>query len=123
MAAKVLLVEDDPEQAILFAQVLAVSGYDVTTVANAEEAQARMADSAYALLLVDWDLGSGINGDTLICWAKDHAPDSKTILFSNHTQVDELAAACNADGWFRKIEGAAPLRQLVKRLIPSDGHA
>ena len=123
MATRVLQVEDDPEQAVLYAQVLEMSGYEVTTVATAEEAQACLTDTAYALLLVDWDLGSGMKGDALICWIKVHAPDTKTILFSNHSQVDDFAAACDADGWFRKIEGIAPLRRLVMQLVPPDNHA
>ena len=111
---KVLLVDDDNEQGMLFGQVLEMSGYSVEIVANAEAAQARLAAEPFALLLADWDLGGGgMNGDALILWAKTHDPDMKTILFSNHPEVDEIAVACDADAAFRKVEGMIPLRQLV----------
>ncbi len=114
----VLLVEDDCEQASLFAQVLEMSGYSVEIAADAEAAQARLTAAPFALLLADWDLGGGMNGDALICWAKAHLPGIHTILFSSHPQADEIAAACSADAAFRKIEGIAKLRQLVKNLVP-----
>ena len=114
MAAKILQVEDDPEQATLFTQVLTLSGYAVASVADAEAAQVLLAGEPFALLLADWDLGAGMSGDTLIALAKVQYPDLKTILFSNHPQVNEIAAACGADAAFRKIEGIMKLRQLVK---------
>ena len=118
--AKVLLVEDDREQASLFAQVMEMFGYSVATVADAETAQARLTAESFALLLADWDLGGGMSGDALIIWAKAQYPGMKTILFSNHPEVDEIAAACGADAAFRKVEGMIPLRQLVSRLLPCD---
>ena len=51
MSTKVLLVEDDYEQAILFAQVLEISGYSVEIVASAEEAQVRLQAEPLTLLL------------------------------------------------------------------------
>jgi DNA-binding NtrC family response regulator len=124
MSAKILLVEDDPEQAILFAQVLQMSGYEVVSVLTAEAAQARLAEGSFALLLADWDLPGGMQGDALILWAKAHDPGIKTILFSNHPQVDEIATACGADAAFRKTEGILKMRQLVSNLLSSSaGHA
>ena len=64
----ILRVEDDPEQANLFSQVLQMSGYAVETVAAAAEAQARLTAEPLALLLVDWDLAGGMQGDALIIW-------------------------------------------------------
>ena len=37
-----------------------MSGYNVETVANAEEAQARLTKEPFALLLADWDLGEPV---------------------------------------------------------------
>lgn len=118
MGVNIILVEDDADQASLFAQVLEASGYAVVIAANAEEAQVRLRAESFALLLADWDLGGGMNGDALIHWAKAQFPAIKTILFSNHYEVDEIAVACHADASFRKVEGIVPLRQLVARLAP-----
>lgn len=114
---KVLLVEDDAEQSLLFAKVLEMAGYAVTSTHSAEEAQARLAAEPFTLLLADWDLAGGMNGDALIALAKALYPDMKTMLFSNHPQVDAVAAACGADAAFRKIEGIVLLRQQVQQLL------
>ena len=114
----ILLVEDDPDQAMLFSQVLSLSGYKVSITTSAEEAQQRMDEPSFALLLVDWDLPDGMNGDALIRWTKALFPGIKTILISNHPLVDDIAAACGADAAFRKMESIASLRQLVMSLAP-----
>jgi DNA-binding NtrC family response regulator len=118
VAANILLVEDDDEQAKLYALVLEKLGYPVESVTDAAQAQARLTAKPYALLLADWDLGSGMQGDALILWAKERDPQLKTILFSNHLEVDEAAATSGADAAFRKIEGIIPLHELVTRLLP-----
>jgi len=121
--AKILLVEDDPEQVRLFSQVLELSGYQVASVHSAEEARARLTAEPFALLLADWDLGGGMQGDELIRGTKAEHVGIKAMLFSNHPQVNEVAAACGADAAFRKIEGIVKLRQLVKELAPLGAHA
>lgn len=115
-SARILLVEDDPEQAALFAQVLSMSGHDVTVAASAEEAQAQLAAAPFALLLADWDL-PGMPGDELIRRMKPAHPALKTVLYSNHTHVEEAATAAHADAWFFKIQGIVELRRVVKRLL------
>ncbi|HEX2949747.1 MAG TPA: response regulator [Armatimonadota bacterium] len=121
MSAKILLVDDDHEQAILYTQVLEASGYAVAFVENAEDAQARLSVEPFDLLLADWDLGPHrMQGDALIAWAKEYVPQIKTILFSNHMEVDEVAAACGADAAFRKVEGIVPLRNVVSRLLAAN---
>lgn len=121
IAPKILLVEDDPEQALLFGQVLRSSGYLVDIVATAEEAQASLAVSPYELLLADWSL-PGMKGDTLISLAKIEYPEMKTLLYSNHSDVNKAATAVGADAWFRKIEGVARLRQTIRNLLPRDAN-
>ncbi len=112
----ILLVEDDPEQALLFGQVLRASGYTVVTVTSAEDAQRKLATAPFALLLADWSL-PGMPGDALIALAKVHYPAMATILFSNHANVNIAAEAVGADAWYRKIEGIAPLRLIIKKLL------
>lgn len=118
MVTKVLLVEDDQEQALLFTRVLEMSGYTVVLVPDAVEAQVRLAAEPFTLLLADWNMAGKMQGDALIHWAKAHYPDIKSILYSNHPQVDEIAKSCGANNAFRKIEGIVKLRQLVMGLAP-----
>ena len=114
--ARILLVEDDPEQALLFGQVLKASGYLVVTVATAEEAQETLATSPFELLLADWSLPT-MKGDTLISLAKTQYPAMKTLLFSNHADVDKAAETVGADAWYRKIEGVTRLRRAIRTLL------
>jgi len=118
MAKHILLVEDDAEQSLLFSLVLRMVGYTVETTDTAEEAQVRLTTEPFALLLADWDLAGGMQGDELIRWAKAHNPGIKTVLFSNHPQVNEIAAACGADAAFQKTNGITRLRQLIANLVP-----
>jgi len=48
---------------------------------------------------------------------KAQYPAVKTILFSNYMHVDQAAAACGADGWFRKVDNSAHLRQMIAKLL------
>lgn len=119
--SRVLLVEDDPDQAGLFTLILSIDGYEVITVSDAASALARLAESPVALLLVDLDL-PGMKGDVLIATVKAQYPGVKTILFSNHAHVDTVAAASGADGWFRKMDDTVHLRQLIASLLRTDGN-
>lgn len=116
---RILIVEDDPDQAMLFAQVLSLYHYQVVTVATAEEAVEQLAASPFALLLADWDLpGGGMHGDALISLVKTRFPGVKTVLYSNHAHVKAAADAAGADACFRKFEGIHKLRELVNALLP-----
>lgn len=114
--ARILMVEDDPEQAVLFRQVLKLAGYDVVTVPDAETAADQAAASGFDLLLVDWDL-PGMKGDEFIAEVKRRHPGMKTVLYSNHTHVDEAARASGADAWLCKGEGIVHLRAVIAGLL------
>lgn len=113
---RVLLVEDDPDQAMLYNQVLALSGYDVIIAPDAEAALVSLADPTIDLALVDWDLPM-MKGDELVGTIKQQYPPIRTVLYSNHLNVEEAARACGADAWFRKSEGIIALRELLAKLL------
>jgi len=115
-SSRILLVEDDPEQAVLFRQVLKLAGYDVITAPDAETAADLVAASPFDLLLVDWDL-PGMKGDEFITAMKERYPNIHTVLYSNHTHVDEAARASGADAWLRKSEGIIRLRAVLAELL------
>ncbi len=114
--ARILLVEDDPAQANLFSSVLIMKGYEVVSVFDADAALARMSESAFDLVLVDWDL-PGMKGDTFICMVAAHYPGVKSVLFSNHSTVNKAAQTCNADAWMLKSEGIFRLREIIAGLL------
>ncbi|HOF88418.1 MAG TPA: response regulator [Armatimonadota bacterium] len=110
--SRILLVEDDPDQAELYDQVLTLAGYDVCRVANADMAAARATEQHFALAVVDWDL-PGTRGDALIRRFKTRHPAMKTLLYSNHADVRQAAQTCGADAWIRKSDGIRRLREVV----------
>ena len=114
-SGRILMVEDDPEQAMLFAMLLKSAGYNTTNVVNAEAALAALTQSSYDLLLADRDLPV-MKGEALITFVKAEYPALKTLLFSNHANVDKIAAACGADAWFRKSDNIFNLRQIIADL-------
>ena len=115
---RILLVEDDQEQSSLFSTCLIMVGYDVVTTRDANTALERLAESAFALVLVDWDL-SGMMGDAFITLVRDRYPGVKTVLFSNYANVDDGARASHADAWMVKNDGILRLREIVSLLLRS----
>lgn len=113
---RILFVEDDPEQSLLFTIILSNDGNEVITRPDAKSALEYLKESTVALLLTDWNL-PGMMGDKLIATAKAQYPAIKTILYSNHAHVDEAATICGADGWFRKMDNSANLRQMIAKLL------
>jgi DNA-binding NtrC family response regulator len=113
---RIVLAEDDDDQAALFAQVLTMAGYDVAVAATGADALHQLAAVPARLLVTDWDM-PGMKGDALIVAAKARYPALKTILYSNHAHVADGCAASGADGCIRKSEGIVRLRELVKSLI------
>ena len=116
MALHILLVEDDAEQAILYAGVLRTAGYEVVSADSAEKAVELLAAEEFHLALIDWDL-PGMTGDTLICLLRTEYPTVKTLLFSNHIDVNRIAESCGADAWLRKTEGILRLRTMIADLL------
>lgn len=113
---RILLVEDDPQQASLFADVLERVGNEVRTAYDAEEAITQISEHEFDLTLVDWDL-PGMKGDDFILLVKAEYPNVKTVLYSNHSDVDKAATACNADAWMRKTDGIVRLRTVVTEVL------
>ena len=114
--SRILLVEDDPDQAQLFSLILATDDREILLSPDAEAALAQLAESPVTLLLADWNL-PGIKGDALIVAVKAQFPEVKTVLYSNHAHVNEAAAECGADAWFRKMDSAVHMRQVITGLL------
>ncbi len=51
---KILVVDDDPVARLLMAAILKASGYDVTSVDNADTAWGRLADRSIQIVVADW---------------------------------------------------------------------
>jgi two-component system, OmpR family, phosphate regulon response regulator PhoB len=56
MAARILLIEDDPSLLTLLEYNLKVTGYDVSVAATAEEGELQLAEQHVDLIVLDWML-------------------------------------------------------------------
>lgn len=109
---RILIVEDDADQRMLFTLALSSIGFDVLSLCDAEEALARLHDDRFDLVLSDWYL-PGAMGDEFLRVVKQEQPETMTILMSSHDHVRTAAGDCGTDGWFCKNDGIIRLRALV----------
>ncbi len=74
---KVLLVEDDPRQALLMRDILASYGFDIETTENAHQAIERLANGlatgAVDVIVSEWEMASG-GGELLYQWIVANQP-------------------------------------------------
>src|SRR6056297_2858054 len=104
MPKKILLVEDEVLIAMNEAQTLQKHGYEVVTVYNGEKAVEMVnSDSEISLILMDIDLGKGIDGTE----AADEILNKKDIavvFLSSHTEPEVV----------KKTEGITSYGYIVK---------
>ncbi len=116
MAKKILLVEDEFPIALHESQLLEDSGYTVVTAHKGEAAiQIVNADPAIELVLMDIDLGSGIDGTEA---AKQilRSHDLPVIFLTGHTE-DEIikrVEQITSYGIIQKLSGDFILLQAIK---------
>lgn len=121
-AARVLVVDDDPEIRDLLRDALSVDGYPVDCAGDAAEALAFVRENIYAVALVDFDLPD-MNGVMLHRKMREMDPElaSATLFMSGMVQQTEhLDYYSNASGGFFAKPFAVPeviaeVRRLVKR--------
>lgn len=99
----VLWVEDQPNDvggtAKTIARAMAVEGFEFkpTMCATLEEVQHRLSDDVFTdevdLILVDWDLGKGVEGQTVITGIREHIPYKDVIFYSAVTDTKKLRDA------------------------------
>ncbi len=87
----ILVVEDDAAQRGALADVLREEGHDVREAASAEEALARLEDSAIDLVVADYQL-AGATGTWLARIARSvHGAPRRTIIISGHDTLADAA--------------------------------
>jgi DNA-binding response OmpR family regulator len=103
MANRLLIVEEQANQARVMAIGLRLEGFDVETAATPAEALDRLAEHAYDLAVVDLML-PGTNGIQLARIVRDRHPGTRVVLMSayhlSERQLDR--ADCGAAGFVPK---------------------
>lgn len=104
----VLWVEDQPSgikaQSIAIARNMAEEGFELrpTMCSGLEEVQRRIADDVFKdevdLILVDWDLGGGLEGQTVISRIRERVHYKDVVFYSAVTNTQKLREASFEEG-------------------------
>jgi CheY-like chemotaxis protein len=115
---KILVVEDNEDLRRLLMIILTSRGYEVEAVGDGNEAQHRMLNHPNNFDLVISDVGiPGIDGFSLLKFAKDQNKNSKFILMSGNPPETELAQKNpHADDYLVKPFRKDDLLKSVSRL-------
>jgi len=121
MPARVMIVEDDFEVALLLRYNLEASGYSVEHVERGDEAEARIAECAPDLLLVDWKL-PGISGIELCRRIRRYMPQHRLPIMMVTARIDpadrDYAAEMGANDYVTKPFAVSDILRRARNLLP-----
>jgi signal transduction histidine kinase len=94
----ILVVDDEPGDADLYARLLEGAGYRVETAETLRQARAKIADRSYAVLLVDLRLPDG-DGLELLEPARANDPHTVAVVITAFTSIESAVAAIKAGAY------------------------
>ncbi len=100
--AKILIVDDDNELLVSCSKVLKNGRYDVTTIADSEQAVTAIESGEYDLIISDLSM-PGMSGMTLLRKAQTVTPEVPFVIFSAYGSVETVVEAMR-EGAFDFIE-------------------
>jgi DNA-binding response OmpR family regulator len=112
---RLLLVEDDASNRMLFSALLEDDGFAVDTAASLADARAKIdaPSGEYALVLLDYHLGDGVGTDLLPALRERH-PAARVVLLSG--SAGDAGTAARVDATFAKGDDVEALMHLVHKL-------
>jgi len=116
--ARLLLVEDEPDQRSLLADLLAAEGYSVAAASSLAEARAELARAPVDLVLSDWRLPDGEGGELLAEIRRDR-PETAFVMVTAYGTIARAVEAirAGADDYLAKpFERSALLLALERTL-------
>ena len=114
MSERILVVEDEDEVRLFLQTALTGGGYQVDVAATAEEAQRRLRQTPYRLVIADWWLSDG-NGLAIVDEAASLG--AKTAVLSGY--ISELLGDKARHTLLRKPISPSELVSAVERLVVS----
>lgn len=96
---RVLIVEDQEDIRDLFGQVIRASGHQVQACADGESGWRAYEKAPYHLILLDWELGSGVMNGLQLCRkvrSDRHGDRCVIIMITAHNTPESLKAALQA---------------------------
>ena len=114
--ARLLIVEDDPNQCMLYAEELRADGHDVATARDGKEALAEVEKASFDLVVMDVSM-PGMDG--IECMSRMLAHDHKLpiILNTAYATYKENFRAWAADAYVVKSSDLAELKATIKRVL------
>ncbi len=119
--SKILLLEDDANLNETVTEFLEEQGYDVVSVYDGYEAQEKLYESKYDLLLLDINV-PGIDGLELLKESREEGIVAPAIYITSMDSVDDLEKGFNSgcDDYIRKPFALKELQIRVETLLKRD---
>src|SRR5512145_953450 len=112
--ARILVVDDEVNIRLTLGSMLQRAGYDVTDVANGEEAVELLARQAFDLLLVDLRM-PGMDGIQVVQVARERQADVVIIVLTGHGSLDTAIEGLH-QGIFDYLLKTTEPTQVVERV-------
>ena len=91
-AWRLLVVDDEESVALTIGEVLRQEGYEVDTAASGEEAEGRLANELYNLVLTDLHMERG-DGLSVLEAVRKHSPFTISIVLTGFASIESAIAA------------------------------
>ena len=119
--SKILLLEDDANLNETVTEFLEEQGYEVVSVYNGDEAQEKLYESKYDLLLFDINV-PGINGLELLKESREAGNVTPAIYITSMDTVDDLERGFKSgcDDYIRKPFALKELQIRIETLLKRD---
>jgi DNA-binding response OmpR family regulator len=119
--SKILLLEDDANLNETITEFLEEQGHDVVSVYNGDEAQEKLYESQYDLLLLDINV-PGIDGLKLLKESRENGVVAPAIFITSMDTVDDLERGFNSgcDDYIRKPFALKELQIRIETLLRRD---
>ncbi len=119
-AAKILIVDDEPNICNLLRELLSRQDYHIDTCLNGQDALAKTRDDRYDMVISDLKM-PGISGIDLIKSIKAVSPNTAAVLVTGYATVETAVKALRygADDYLTKPFNIEELRKVVSRGLES----
>lgn len=117
--AAVLIVEDEPYNQAVLAEIVRKLGYRPAVAASAEEAETALSGQSFDVILLDWEL-PGSNGGEIARRAR-RAGNNAIILATTAHDSDTIRGRCRAagmNGFILKPYSLGKIKHTMERALP-----
>lgn len=119
---RVLIVEDDPNQRMLYQEELADEGYEVVTAGDGREGLNVARENRPDLVILDINMPVMDGLDTLNQLLETN-PSVPTIINTAYPGYQDSFSAWSADAYVVKSSDLTELKSTVQRLLNKESHA